>query len=217
MASGFKVGTKDLDDIFDPYVEGTKPAATGFKVGTQDLRDRYAPRALGAQAAATGMKVGSADLNTLFAAKGTASYGLPIDGMTYSAYELILPGNTGSASVQFRITTTGVYYVEAVTTSGGAVQRATGSIVQSGASVSDYEVQFAVAHVSGATGSITNQASSYVKLTANFMVRVTIGPYGDQSGTVGSTYQFTIRIRRISTGQVRTAIFIGQMITDGSA
>lgn len=74
MATGIKVGTTDLDDIFDPYVEGTKPAATNIKVGTQDLRDRFAPLSFGTSAAATGIKVGTADLNTLFAKKGTAQY-----------------------------------------------------------------------------------------------------------------------------------------------
>ena len=74
MASGFRVGSTDLDDVFDPYVQGTKPAVTGFRVAAQDLRDRYAPIAFGTAAAATGFRVSGADLNTLFAKKGTASY-----------------------------------------------------------------------------------------------------------------------------------------------
>jgi len=95
MATGIKVGTTDLDDIFDPYVEGTKPAATNIKVGTQDLRDRFAPLSFGTSAAATGIKVGTADLNTLFAAKGTAVY---LSNVTSSDV-----GNPAFASIDVRV------------------------------------------------------------------------------------------------------------------
>jgi len=75
MASGIKTGTVDLDDHFDPYVEGTKPAATGYKVGSTDLNQRYAPLVYGQKAAATGLTIaGRGDLNTQFAKKGTANY-----------------------------------------------------------------------------------------------------------------------------------------------
>lgn len=96
MATGFKVGTKDLDDIFDPYVQGAKPAATGYTVGGVDLNQRYAPLEYGSQAAATGMKIaGGADLNTLWAAKGTAVY---LSNVTSSGV-----GNPAFASIDVRV------------------------------------------------------------------------------------------------------------------
>lgn len=105
MATGVKVGTTDLDDIFDPYVEGTKPAATNIKVGTQDLRDRFAPLSFGTSAAATGIKVGTADLNTLFAKKGTAQY------ITWNLPEIFAASNSNqsytSAYVGFELRNNG--------------------------------------------------------------------------------------------------------------
>ena len=99
MVTGFKKGATDLDDIFDPYVEGAKPAATAFKTADGiDLNQRYAPLSYGTQAAATGMKIaGGAVLNTLWAAKGSAVYAGPIDpgfGGPYSANQV------GSGTVQ---------------------------------------------------------------------------------------------------------------------
>ncbi len=79
MPSGFKTGGTDLDDVFAPYEEGTKPAATGYAVAGADLKERYAPISFGTAAPATGMKiVGGADLNTLWAAQGTAVYAGPV-------------------------------------------------------------------------------------------------------------------------------------------
>lgn len=75
MSSGFVAGAHgDLDDIFDAYQGGTKPAATGFHVGNQDLRDRYSPRNAGDDIGFdTGFVVGSTDLRHIFAAKGTST------------------------------------------------------------------------------------------------------------------------------------------------
>lgn len=79
MPSGFKTGGSDLDDVFDPYVEGTKPAATGYTAAGNDLKERYAPISFGTAAPVTGMKLaGGDDLNTVWAAKGTAVYAGPV-------------------------------------------------------------------------------------------------------------------------------------------
>lgn len=89
MSSGFTVqsqGGKDLDDIFDPYQGGTKPAATGYTVGSQDLKDRYNPISEGDAAPATHMDVqGVGDLNQIFAAKGTSTKAIVIPFGNYSA------------------------------------------------------------------------------------------------------------------------------------
>ena len=76
MPSGFRYFGVDFDDLFDPYVTGTPPAATGFRtVGGVDTAGRYAPLVFGTQRANVEYTIaGGADLATLWAAKGTASY-----------------------------------------------------------------------------------------------------------------------------------------------
>lgn len=88
MPSGFSTGGDDLDDVFDPYVEGTKPAATGYTAAGADLKDRYAPISFGTAAPVTGMSIsGGVDLNTLWAAKGTAVYAGPVALGLGSSYD----------------------------------------------------------------------------------------------------------------------------------
>lgn len=83
------VNNVPLDQIFDPYVSGTKAAITGYTVMVSgvavDLRDLLAPIYLGSSAPPTNYKVNNADLNTIFAAKGTARYGLAFSGVNYLA------------------------------------------------------------------------------------------------------------------------------------
>lgn len=84
MATGYKSGGVDFDNLFDPYVTGTPPAATGYLVAGVDLAGRYAPLVYGTQRANVGYRIlGGADVATLWAAKGTARYvssncGLPV-------------------------------------------------------------------------------------------------------------------------------------------
>lgn len=91
MTTNIRCKGVDLDNIFDPYVEGTSPGLTGLKVAGVDINTRYAPLIYGTAAPVTNInsKVRGTssfvDLNTLFAAKGTAKYTLPIDGASYTA------------------------------------------------------------------------------------------------------------------------------------
>lgn len=87
MTSGYRNSSGvDFDDVFDPYVQGTKPGATGYRTSDGvDLNQRYAPLSFGTAAAATGMRLSNgADVNTLWAAKGTASYYTPINSVAAS-------------------------------------------------------------------------------------------------------------------------------------
>ncbi len=76
MPSGYRSAGVDFDDLFDPYVTGTPPAATGYRIaGVGDLAGRYAPLIYGTQRADVGYRIaGGADVATLWAAKGTATY-----------------------------------------------------------------------------------------------------------------------------------------------
>lgn len=81
---------RDFDDLFDPYVTGTPPAATGYDVLGVDLAGRYAPLIFGTQGPDVGYTIaGGADLATLWAAKGTASYVSPTAGLPDEVYVFV--------------------------------------------------------------------------------------------------------------------------------
>lgn len=67
MTSGFKASGVDLDDIFAPYISGTKAAVTGFTVAGADLKDRFQKYTSGPKVAATGHNVAGVDLCNIFA------------------------------------------------------------------------------------------------------------------------------------------------------
>lgn len=90
MPSGFRSSGFDFDDLFDPYVTGTPPAATGYRIaGVGDLASRYAPLIYGTQRGDVGYRIaGGADVATLWAAKGTATYVSPTSGLPDEIYSL---------------------------------------------------------------------------------------------------------------------------------
>ena len=91
MASGFRYFGVDFDDLFDPYVTGSAPAATGFRtVGGVDTAGRYAPLIFGTQRADVDYQIASpADVATLWAAKGTASYVSSTAGLPDEVYVFV--------------------------------------------------------------------------------------------------------------------------------
>ncbi|MBB5864812.1 hypothetical protein [Xanthomonas sp. 3058] len=77
MSSGYRNSAgEDLDELFDPYVQGTQPAATGFRTRDGvDLAARYAPMAYGTKGADVNLRNSSGtDLSNLWAQKGSAAY-----------------------------------------------------------------------------------------------------------------------------------------------
>lgn len=181
MTSGFKTGTTDLDDVFAPYLTGTKPAATGLKVGNQDFRDRYAPLSQGTQAAPTGFKVVDADLNTIFAAKGTPNYTLGFDGESYSA----VTART-TASLTLDMLADGTWSIS----KNQAAILASGTWLNYGSAASDYAVKFAGggftagAHTGYANGAPEVSALTSVRSFSANAAAVTIGDTASNQGTL---------------------------------
>lgn len=107
MATIFRhyVDGTDFDDMFDPYVQGTKPANTGFRTADGvDLANRYAPIAYGSKRADVGYRTSAGvDVSNLWAAKGTAVY-FPsiIEALTVSSF-----GGAMNASAAIFILTDG--------------------------------------------------------------------------------------------------------------
>jgi hypothetical protein len=182
-----------LDQIFDPYISGTKAAITGYTVKVAgvntDLKDLFAPRYLGSSAAVTNYRVNGADLNTIFAAKGTASYALPIDGNSFGANRT----TRGTASLTWTMKSDGTYSVVR-DVGGGLVVLASGTWLPSGGAVSGYKCTFSYSVNSAGTigsgsNSVTNDAptSASLSTTRNFVnssTSILVTDRADQAVTV---------------------------------
>jgi hypothetical protein len=165
MASGIKSNGVDLDDLFEPDVKGDGPAALGVQSGGVPLR--YAALKYGSKRANVGIANASSDVSNLWAAKGTASYGLPINGESYSAIS-----NRGTGKLVFSLTSAGAYTVVATINAGTPTTLATGTWLPSGGSVGDYAVQFSNSITSqvasgGGSNTIANGATTQSALTTN--------------------------------------------------
>jgi hypothetical protein len=185
-----------LDQIFDPYISGTKASLTGYTVVISgiavDLRDLFAPIYLGSSALPTKYKVNNADLNTIFAKKGTAQYALGFNGGSYSSSRV-----RAAASITLQFDAIGTWQVirDADTSGGAGTVLATGSWLNFGGTAADYTVKFATADLvsgpdpGGGTDSLVNQATTAKVLTSTYFVRagaeaVLVGNDADNTGTM---------------------------------
>lgn len=158
-------GNPNLDNVFDPYVQGTNPGTIDLlnDAGVDLSQSVYAPLVYGSAAAATGLLSAATggDLNTLFAAKGTAVYSLPINGQTFLAAAASATGAC-SANIDFSASTSG-WSVTGSSSSGGHVDTASGSLPSGAVSVQySYTLTTSVGN-----GSVTNGASSVTTLTGS--------------------------------------------------
>lgn len=186
----------DLDDVFDLYIQGTKPGPTGYRTGDgTDINQRYAPLAYGSQAADTGFRISNgSDVKTLFAKKGTASYALGFNGGNYSV------SSVRSARVELEINANGNWYIYAYSQSVQSTL-ATGTWLPSGAAAGQYQVQFEVTNASN--GSAQNEASSYAD--ASTTRSVSYGGVMVNNGPSTAAATLICRLKRISTGAVQTS------------
>jgi hypothetical protein len=210
MTYKYNVKGVGLDQIFDPYVSGTKAAITNYTVSGVDLKDIFAPIYLGTSAAVTNYKVKGADLNTIFAAYGTARYALPFNGTTFSgAYT---SGNVTSnmlARATLLINADGTY---SIVTIGNNVTTtaASGTWLPGGQSASDYQVQFSYSQISVfgfGPATFTNSAASYAACTSNQSIYGSATSLQTSAQDKGGHYTMTMLLKRISTGVVTTTTF----------
>lgn len=203
MASGVKSAGVDLDDLFDPDVVGDGPSAPGVKSGGVPLK--YAALKYGIKRANVGIANAGVDASNLWAAKGTASYALPINGQHFSGSGQALSGQEGTitATAQFGANADGTYSVIGSGTNGGSSVLASGSWRTQGGASSDYQIQFTLsAGSTSGTGSTGNTAPAYTSLASGQAASVTCTCPANAPSTYTWTYGLRIRIRRVSTGVV---------------
>lgn len=194
MAAGIRTNGVDLDDVFDPYVQGTKPALTGYRSAGQDLRDRYAPIVYGSAASATGYRIpGGADLSTLFAAKGTASYfpPAPWSGKAYQgAYAEPDINTSRTVKVSLEFLTTGVFNAYATEDQNGVKLLDSGRFLPVGSDSSDYEI---ICVLDSGDPLTLNEIPTYTRIIANKYVELQI----TGSPQIGKINSVTIVVRKI--------------------
>lgn len=193
-------GNPNLDLVFDPYVEGTKPPSTGLLDDSgSDIVNRYAPIVYGSQAAATGLlteQAGHADINTLFAAYGTARYGLPIDGGDYTS-TVNNAGTTNATQLLFESNNStwklnDLYGVPSTIASGS---------IPSGAT----QILYSYSIVAGVSSGILNQASGWTALTAtNLEIYDSQSNVGAGAPGKGNVINVTIQYRNSSGSIIST-------------
>jgi hypothetical protein len=195
-----------LPNIFDPYLAGTtKARASGIDDAGNDTSNLYANIIYGSAAAATGIASENADLNTLYAAKGTASYALPINGQTYGASENTGPSGGASATLTVTLHANGAYDVVAFQSKHvpSSVTRASGTWNTFGLPSSSFQVLYTLTTTSteGNAG-ISNGASTYTALSSDVAANVHALAGSPTSGANDITCTLRIQIRNASTGQV---------------
>jgi len=203
--SGFRFGSTHFDDLFDPDIVGDGPVAEGLKVGASAVR--YAKLSYGSKRANVGISVpGVGDVSNLWAAKGTAVYSIPgLGGKQLSAIDQALTNQPNvSASASVTINHLGQWSVGASTSLGAGVSvpaPTSGVWPPAGTSVGDHEVQFVV--TSSGEGTLTNGAPSYASCTSSRSVTLSLPSRSANNGIERiASAAITIRLRRISTGQV---------------
>jgi len=187
-----------FSDLFDPDVIGDGPKA-GFDVS--GVPQHFAALKYGLKRANIGYAINGSDLSNLWAAKGTASYPLSINGSTFFA-----AGSSGTttstASVRFIITTSaGAWEVISQHTGGSS-----GTIVQaSGVSPPGaVSVQYSAVENAGSDpgGSITNTATSPTAFASLPVIQ--LGAGGGPSTSKSISFSITIVYFNASSQAIST-------------
>lgn len=213
MTTGYRIASGvDLDDVFDPYVQGSKPASTNYRTGDGvDLNQRYAPLIFGTAASPTGFRISSgADFNTLWAKKGTAGYLNPTPAYQWTTF--VAFSGTSSHTVQSTLTwspdgtwantspgtvTKSGTWAPAIGTPGNLYQMMIDNVVLTPAS--GHTLTFA-----------SNPAASWVDMSSS--VACVMQDIGTPSSNA-SGYSVRLRIRLKSTGAIMFTGTISGSIT----
>jgi len=215
MPSGYQSAGVDFDALFDPDVVGDGPAAAGYTVAGAPLK--YAALKYGTKRADVGYAVNGSDVSNLWAAKGTASYKLPIDGQTFTGSYNIPNQSSGYALIGFRIVTGNTWQVYSMPNGAPATVLISGAIPAGAATVSYTWGAYTVgAGQSDAGGGTTNGAASRTAVGSNPDAHYQTGTNTATSGSRDRRYPFTIDFFNAAAGNIsHTAItLVGD--TEGS-
>lgn len=170
--SGYKSNNLDFDNQFDPDVVGDGPTAPQYKVNGVALK--YANIKYGTKGPNCGYAENGVDLSNKWAAKGTASYALPCDGMSANAGEVLTNGQTGYVQALFILNTDGTYVFKTIKHVDGLLDKITiisqGTWNTLGGAASGYQVRYTFSNIQHPDGTTVgtshpNDAPSFTTIT----------------------------------------------------
>ncbi len=215
MASGVKSAGVDLDDLFDPDVVGDGPSAPGIQSGSVPLK--YAAIKYGTKRADVGVANAGSDVSNLWAAKGTASYTLPINGQTFIGAYNIPNQSSGYALIGFRIVTGNTWQVYSIPNGAPATILASGAIPTGAATVAyawgAYTVGVGQTDAGGAT---TNGAASPTAVGSNPDAHYQTGTATATSGSRDRRYPFTVDFFNAAASNISHTVITLIGDTEGS-
>lgn len=203
MATGYRSGGLDFDDLFDPYTSGAKAQASGRRFNGVDLSERYQALGGNQKRADVGYRVGGVDVSNLWLPKNSQGIASNFEPRLDVA---ILPGWSGPSNTTYamRMLNTGSWFWQ------GGSQGTTPTFPWTSNSqppAANYEVMISNVWGGGASQwSVTNNAPNWVPLNASTSQTLVTAMYGASSGPMNQYWTWdggcTLSIRNAATGQV---------------
>lgn len=214
MADGYRNNAAvDASALYDPDVMGDGYNAT-FLRRTDGTTLKYALAAYGTPGPVLGYRDASGnDAGPKWAAKGTASYGLPIQGVRYTQNTVISHSSSGFASLTFsaNASTWAVTGAGSGSLTPAAGTRASGAI-PSGAATVKYQASISA----GSGGTVTNGAPGATAIGSNPQIVVTQSGTGTGAGNDVS-YLMTVTFYNSVGAAISNTTFTFEVSYEGSA
>ena len=211
--SGVKSNGVLLSSIFATYVPGTtKARASGIYDGDSDLSDQFANITYGSAAAATDIESINADLNTLYAAAGSVSVALPINGNTYSAF-VTTTSSSVTASVYFQMSAAG--WQVAKNEKGITTVLTTGSLPPTSYSVQYTDTYLAAPGDTG-PGTAYNAAPAFTVITSSLLLVSDSVSVSGSGGSKQTTHSINIQIKNVEGSVISNTTITFVAVADGA-
>lgn len=205
----------DFSDLFDADIVGDGPTAPGYKINGVPLQ--FADIKYGSKRADIGYAESGVDISNKWAAKGTASYTLPINGQTFIVGYNIPNQSSGYALIGFRIVTGNTWQVYSIPNGEPATILASGAIPTGAATVAyawgAYTVGVAQTDAGGAT---TNGAASPTAVGSNPDAHYQTGTATATSGSRDRRYPFTVDFFNAAASNISHTVITLIGDTEGS-
>lgn len=207
MATGYRSGGVDFDDLFDPDVMGSGPAVAGMRSGGAPLK--YAALSYGSKRADVGYRQNGHDVSNLWAAKGTARYvsdgGLPEILDT----SVVVGPSGGIADVEFNFRRDGI-----VTWTD--IASGQGTWAPGGGNPGDqYDVRYTLLSA-GTGGTLNGVDNTWKQVNTNRFVTLSLTVIGGASRSTFRVVRIEIRRRADNATVVdRQVRLVATITTDG--
>jgi|SRR5581483_1762386 len=211
MADGYRnSAAADFVNLFDPDIKGDGPTASIFKKSDGTLL-KYAKLSYGSKGPNVGFRDASGvDLSNYWAAAGTARYGLPFDGGSFTARSSGLISGSMDANITLTIKSDGTYSLTCLGNSPDTSGSTSGAWLPAGDSASNYQVEFGwnqSSQEASGPATVTNGASAYQACTSNRAISVDAQVGQNTGADRGSHGTVSVSLKKVSTGVVTTSTF----------